>query len=137
MREKSIESNKEWEKWGGIDPLYSVAGWEGREKHGENPWTDEDFYSLGQSDWDDFAEKWERYGVDNNSCLEIGCGAGRITLHLSKYFKSIYAIDVSKEMIDYARKRINNPRVHFYLTDGVTIPLSDNQVSAVFSTHVF
>ncbi len=137
MHQKRIESNKEWEKWGEIDPLQGVASWKGREKDGTNPWTDKDFYQLGQSDWTDFLEQWERYGLDKTSCLEIGCGAGRVTMHLSKYFQTTNAIDVSKGMIDYARGRIKNPSVKFHLSNGIEIPLSDNSVSAVFSTHVF
>ena len=48
-----MKSNTEWELWGKSDPLYGVASWAGRERGGENPWTDEDFYALGE-DWLDF-----------------------------------------------------------------------------------
>jgi 2-polyprenyl-3-methyl-5-hydroxy-6-metoxy-1,4-benzoquinol methylase len=60
------------------------------------PWTDKDFYQLGESDWKDFSRHWEMYGLSRESCLEIGCGAGRITMQLASYFKSVHAIDVSE-----------------------------------------
>lgn len=123
--------------WGDSDPLWGVATWKGKNKGGDNPWTDEEFYELGRSDWQDFVEHWGRYGVDNTTCLEIGCGAGRLTKHMADYFGELHAIDVSEGMIEYARKRITSPRVHFHVVNGNSIPLPDRTVTAVFSTHVF
>lgn len=137
MNTLKVDSNIEWEQWGQIDPLYSVASWTGKNKDGKEPWTEEEFYRLGESDCADFLAHWKKYGVNTTSCLEIGCGAGRLTMYLPKYFKAVHAIDVSGGMIDYARKRVTDPCVRFYLTNGLDIPLPDNSVSAVFSTHVF
>jgi len=137
MNALRIVSNTEWKKWGQIDPLYAVASWDGKRKDGKEPWTKEEFYKLGQSDCKDFVEHWEKYGVDRTSCLEIGCGAGRLTMHLSRYFQTVHAIDASQGMIDYAREHILSSSVMFYLSDGLNIPLRDNSASAVFSTHVF
>ena len=130
-------SNKEWKKWGEIDPLFGVASWGGKQKDGSTPWTDEDFYKLGQSDWEDFRRHWEMYGVSNESCLEIGCGAGRITMQLAAYFKKVHAIDVSDKMIEYAATHINNTSVTFHLSNGANIPLASQSVASVFSSHVF
>ena len=114
-----------------------MASWQNKERGGSSPWTDQEFYELGQSDWDGFAEHWERYGVDRESCLEIGCGAGRITMQLARYFNQVYAVDVSEQMIDYARRNIARSSVAFHLSNGVDIPLADQSVLSVFSTHVF
>jgi len=132
-----LPSNREWKKWGEIDPLFSVASWHGKNKNGSDPWTDEDFYKLGESDCTDFREHWEMYGVNAGSCLEIGCGAGRITLQLASYFNEVHALDVSEKMIEYAQNRIASPSVFFHLSKGIEIPLEDQSVHAVFSTHVF
>jgi ubiquinone/menaquinone biosynthesis C-methylase UbiE len=130
-------SNVEWQKWGQRDLLFAVASWKGREKDGVDPWTVADFYALGASDWDDFAPHWRQYGWDTDSCLEIGCGTGRITLPLAQQFRRTYALDVSREMVEYAKAHIEDPSIEFLVSDGVKIPLSDGSVSAVFSTHVF
>lgn len=137
MGTKRVSSNIEWEKWGEVDPLYGVATRTGKERGGIAPWTDEEFFEFGRSDWQDFLMHWKKYGLDNASCLEIGCGAGRITMHLCKYFRTTHAIDVSREMMAFARQHIKGTSVIFHLTNGKEIPLLDNQVSAVFSAHVF
>ncbi len=100
MKMMELQSNKEWKKWGETDPLYGVAMWKGKEKDGADAWTDAEFYQLGESDWGDFRRRWERYGVSSKSCLEIGCGAGRITKQLSTYFDEVHAADVSDKMIE-------------------------------------
>jgi SAM-dependent methyltransferase len=72
-----------------------------------------------------------------DSCLEIGCGAGRVTLHLAEVFREVHGLDVSPGMIDYARSRVSRPNVRFHLTDGIRVPLEDRSVTAVLSTFVF
>jgi ubiquinone/menaquinone biosynthesis C-methylase UbiE len=134
---KDLASNREWQKWGEIDPLFGVASWQNKEKEGPSPWTDQEFYRVGDADWKDFSRHWEKYGVNRESCLEIGCGAGRITVQLASYFKEVHAIDVSDKMIEYARRQILGSSVVFHLSNGMDIPLADQSVFSVFSTHVF
>jgi len=137
MTRRVPNSNTEWKKWGERDPLWAVASWPRKEKNGTDPWSDEDFYKNGEADWADFLNHWQRYGVDSHACLEIGCGAGRITMHLAKFFKKTCAVDVSKHMLICAQEHIRNPNADFILTDGVNLPTRDNSVTAVFSAHVF
>lgn len=129
--------SQDWKEWGRVDPLYGVATIPGKSKTGPDAWTAEEFLELGGRDWTQFRSRWEEYGLSHESCLEIGCGAGRITSHLARDFEVTHAVDVSAEMIDAARRYIDAPRVAFHLTDGVHLPLDDGTVSAVFSTHVF
>ena len=56
--------------------------------------------------------------MENQSCLEIGCGAGRITMQLAKYFQNTCA-------------------VMFLVSDGISLPNEDDSCTAVFSSHVF
>ncbi len=135
MRE--LPSNKEWKMWGEIDPLFGVASWKNKARNAANPWTDQEIYQLGELDWKDFSRHWEMYGVNRDSCLEIGCGVGRITMQLASYFNQVHAIDVSEKMIEYAKKHISNSSIAFYLSNGMDIPLADRSVVSVFSTHVF
>jgi ubiquinone/menaquinone biosynthesis C-methylase UbiE len=131
-----LKSNTEWKQWGKDDPLFGVAAWAGKEKDGASPWTEEEFYALGESDWRDFLSQWQHYGVSKQSCLEIGCGAGRITKAVANYFDHVYAVDVSSEMISCAQKAIKSGNVEFSLIDGLHLPQSDCSVSAIFTTIV-
>ena len=123
--------------WGDKDPLWAVTSWKDKDKAGANPWTDAEFYELGRSDWADFLKHWKRYGLDQSTAVEIGCGAGRLTKHMASVFGHVHALDISPGMIEYAKARIQEPNITFHLVDGNAIPLPGDSVTSVFSTHVF
>ena len=133
----SMKSNQEWKMWGKVDPLFAVASWKGKEKAGASPWTDAEFYALGQSDWEDFFAQWKTYGCNTKHCVEIGCGAGRLTKQLAEVFESVTALDVSEDQIAYAQERIGRRNVTYRVTDGVRFPSGIPPATAVFSAHVF
>jgi ubiquinone/menaquinone biosynthesis C-methylase UbiE len=111
---------------------------EGKDRSGAQRWTDEEFYANGERHWSECEPAWRRFGYDGSgACLEIGCGAGRMTWPLAPSFRRVFAIDVSPEMIAYARKRPRADNVEFLVTSGITLPLADASVRAVFSTFVF
>ena len=137
MSTKKVASNLEWQAWGKHDPLYGVATWPGKEKDGSSPWTADEFYEVGQRDWDRFHARWREYGLSYSACAEIGCGAGRVTRQLARDFQAVHALDVSQDMLAYARKHVVDERVQFHLTDGASLPIENGAVSAIFSCHVF
>jgi len=131
-----LRSNIEWEQWGAQDPLFGAVKLPGKEKRSPTAWTDQEFYALGKSDWTDFFGQWQHYAVTRDSCLEIGCGTGRFTKQLSLTFRRVFAVDISTNMINYAKARIEADNVAFFVSDGVRLPQPDCSVTAVFSAYV-
>ncbi len=131
-----LKSNIEWKQWGKDDPLWAVSSWANKHKNGASPWTEQEFYALGESDSQDFLEQWRQYGVNTESCLEIGCGAGRITKQIAKAFDYVYAVDVSEDMIERARAATASSNVEFAVIDGLHLPQSNGSVKSLFSAHV-
>jgi ubiquinone/menaquinone biosynthesis C-methylase UbiE len=131
-----LKSNTEWKHWGKHDPFWGVASWANKQKGGTSPWTEAEFYRLGESDWESILTHWRQYGLSTQSCLEIGCGAGRITRQLAKSFNHVYAVDVSEHMIGCARKAVDGTNVEYSVIDGVHLPQHACAVTAIFSTHV-
>lgn len=133
-----MKSNQDWIDWGKRDPLFGVATFDDSNKRGgENEWTDSAIYGMGEADWNQCYQRWSSYGVQNGRCLEIGCGVGRYTMHIAKTFERVDALDVSPEMIEYARERIHSENVTFWVTDGATLPVDDQSVDTAFSAFVF
>lgn len=131
-----MKTNFEWRLWGERDPLWAVSAWKGRQKDGANPWTDEEFYKLGE-DWKEFSARWDRYGGPRRGVmLEIGCGAGRITNRLAAEFSRVIAADVSDAMLKYAKARVPATNIDWKLSDGARLPAEDSTVDAAFSCHV-
>jgi ubiquinone/menaquinone biosynthesis C-methylase UbiE len=134
---QGLESNPEWVRWSQEDPLWAVAAEPGRKRGEARAWTDEEFYAAGKSDWEDFVRHWTQYGVSAKTCVEVGCGAGRITRQMADYFNELHAVDVSPHMIERARLAEAREHVRYWVTDGQTLPQEDGSVQAIFSTHVF
>ena len=80
---------------------------------------------------------WEEYVVVRDSCVEIGCGVGRVTRCLQSVFSTVYACDISPGMLALVKKNCDPNIVKVYQTDGCSLPLRDNCISAAFSTIVF
>ena len=134
-----MRSSKEWKTWGRVDPLWAVASWPGKEAGAASAWTRDEFVALGASDFQDIAVHWRHFGTQQGTCVEIGCGAGRITLQLLTLFTRVAALDVSTDQIEVARQ-ILGPKagaVTFHLVDGMAIPLPDSSCAGMFSSHVF
>ena len=137
-RSKKIPSNIEWEAWGEDDPMWGVSTVDERSRRGKNPWTVDEFYAQGPADWALLLPHWEQYGVVKKTCLEIGCGAGRMTRMLAGTFEQVHGCDVSPGMIATAREGLRDIRnVEFHLTDGASFPLANGSITAAFSTIVF
>lgn len=132
-------SNREWIFWGRHDPLFAVAAQPGKEVDGRAPWTPEDFFEMGRLYFADVFARWRQYGVGSEHCVEIGCGAGRITRQLLTHFRQVTAIDVSPGQLDTAKRLAgaDAPRIAFRLVSEPVLPLSDASCDAVFSCAVF
>ena len=126
-----LDTDRDWQALAKIDPFWAVASWPGK----RNAWEPEDFYRLGESDTADALLRWERYEPDvGGTCLEVGCGAGRMTRPLTARFDHVIGLDVSEDMIRLARGAA--PSAEYLLVSGTAIPLDDASVDAVFTTHV-
>ena len=135
MKENGIRTNEEWKYWGATDPFYGVLTDPRKRKGAAAPWEEDEFFKVGEEHWASLWPQWKSYGVTTESCLEIGCGVGRMTRFLATVFDRVHAVDVSDGMIQAAKAR-SPANVDYYLTDGLHIPLPDGSVSAAFSMHV-
>lgn len=132
-----MKSNTEWAHWGKTDPLFGVASVPGRERGGENPWTEESFYSEGEQSWQVLYDLWRVLGIKPGTALEIGCGAGRLTAPAARVFRTVIGVDVSPGMLDFARNHVGASNISWQLTDGSSLPIRSGSVSSVYSTLVF
>ena len=126
-------ATREWRRIArGPDVLYYIAGWPDK----KGTWTEEEFYAVGRSDWHDFKHHWTHYEPSlQGTCVEIGCGAGRLTSALALDFDRVVGLDVSSDMLERAA-RVVPANVELEQVDGSRIPLGDNEADAVFSVHV-
>jgi ubiquinone/menaquinone biosynthesis C-methylase UbiE len=96
-----------WEEVGKTDPLWGILSLS--EKKG-NKWDIEEFYATGTAEIDAMmASLTNIMEHDAKSVvLDFGCGVGRLSRRLSKYFRGVLAVDISSVMLDLARKNNSN-----------------------------
>jgi SAM-dependent methyltransferase len=97
----------EWHRLGEEDPLWAVLS---LEKYHESTRSDiiDEFYSTGFGDIDVIEKTLIRNEISlpaQATVLELGCGAGRVTSHLAKKFEKVIGVDISKTMLEVAKKR--------------------------------
>ena len=74
----------------------------------------------------------------NQTVIDVGCGSGRLAFQLREYLKGLYiGIDISPELLEYARKISDRPDWKFYPAPGVTIPEADNSADFICFFSVF
>jgi SAM-dependent methyltransferase len=103
---------RNWDAFGDADPLFGVLS--DPTKFG-GQWRVDDFFASG----DAHVKKWLRilreYGAtfQPGTCLDFGCGVGRLTGPLSESFLETVGVDVARSMIAVARRYNKNPRCRF------------------------
>lgn len=93
---------------------------------------------AGLEEWALLKSHLQHYGLsdDMRTCVELGCGAGRLTAALAQDFANVHALDISLHRIDQAREAANCDNVSFRQVREPAIPLPDAICDLCVSTHV-
>ncbi len=104
---------REWEALGASEPHWSVLTHEAFRQESLAQHTTQFFASGGfvAQILEAFAQ---RHRVDLrgfDTCLELGCGVGRITGHLAKMFPRVVGVDISRFHLDVCREELHRQGV--------------------------
>ena len=97
----------DWTALGASEPYYSVLS---TPENLRASFSDVDgFLDSGRRDIERLTAFAERAGVDlprRGTCLELGCGVGRLTAWLSATFSRVIAVDISQSHLDIAQSNL-------------------------------
>lgn len=102
MNLKELQSN--WQKFGKQDPLWAILTVEDK-KGGK--WDLEQFFDRGRQEIDmtmDYTRSSLGLTMMKGRALDFGCGVGRLTQALAKYFEEVVGVDIAPSMLEGARK---------------------------------
>lgn len=100
----SLKRHKQdWEDLGTVDPLWAIHS-QPNGKFGK--WDINEFFMTGDQDVKAVMETAVQLGYPHKRdlALDFGCGVGRLTRALAKYFQQCYGLDISESMIVRARE---------------------------------
>ena len=133
-----------WQHLGETDPHWSVLTLD--EFRAANIDTSrEKFYTTGRNDFLKIIHTLERNGIDRkrlHSCLEYGCGLGRITRWLAGEFATVLGFDISAAHLaateEYlTQKEVRNVSLHHVrqFADIQALPQADLIYSVIVLQH--
>jgi ubiquinone/menaquinone biosynthesis C-methylase UbiE len=87
---------------------------------------------------EELAGLFGRLGGDprGGTCVEVGCGPGRMTGALAERFEHVIALDVSPAMLDRARENVAAPHVRFELVSGERLDGVDDAAADVLVCYL-
>ena len=133
-----------WQSLGETEPYWSVLSADQFTRaHIEA--TKEAFYHSGQYAVNLLFNTLRRHNIEPasfTSCLEYGCGLGRVTRWLAERFEHVVGYDISQSHLQYAQEYLNeqglhNVAVHHlqYVHDLHTLPQTDVVYSIIVLQH--
>jgi ubiquinone/menaquinone biosynthesis C-methylase UbiE len=128
------ELKKNWNEFGEIDPLWAILTVP--DKKG-NKWRREEFFQSGVSEIGAVMQYIESLGASmpRRRALDFGCGVGRLTQALARYFSHVDGIDIAPSMIALAREyNQHGDRCTYHLNEAPDLKLfADNSFDFIYS----
>lgn len=94
--------------------------------------------AAGIEEWSLLRKHLRQRGLSvMQTCVELGCGAGRLTSALARDFAKVHALDISPDRTEQARTTISCGNVTFHQLREPVMPLADGAADLCISTHVF
>lgn len=120
-----LDTDRHWKKWGRLDPYFAVLAHErfGAENIQD---THDEFLVTGRTFVADVLGRFELFfgAMPTGRALDHGCGVGRLSLPLSRFFPDVVAMDISPDMLAEARLNATRSGV-----DNVAFVLADDHLS--------
>ena len=127
------ELQKNWDLFGKLDPLAAIFKPEIRGKK----WSVEEFFELGRQEIDALMKDIISTGfnLSRRTALDFGCGVGRVTQALARYFENVSGIDIAPSMIELAKQYNRFPeKCTYFLNESADLKLfPDNHFNFVYS----
>jgi len=125
LQELFSHIQKVWEQFGETEPYWSVATAEQFKSSQIQASTRKIFYDSGEHEVEKFIKTLDRNNLEYSSfktCLEYGCGLGRVTSWLAKKFDHVIGYDISKSHLQLAEQYLEEIDVHNVSLYQITKP---------------
>jgi SAM-dependent methyltransferase len=126
-----------WTEFGKRDPLWAILT-EKNARHGR--WDEAAFFATGEAEIARLSKDLDALGLPPRRlrALDFGCGVGRLTQALCRYFEECEGVDIAPSMISLA-ERYNRfgPRCRYHLNESSDLRrFEDHRFDLVYSNIV-
>jgi len=129
------DTRKHWNDLGRKDPLWAILTL-GSKKN--RKWRLDNFYKTGVDEIKQAMDLISRipFKIKRGTALDFGCGVGRLSQALCRYFGKVYGVDIAQSMIDVAKENNKYPRKCFYLQNktGKLTNFKNQSIDFIYSS---
>jgi len=126
-----------WDELGRTDPFWAVLSSSTKTDNRLQP---EDFFATGVTEIESLMEYLDSLGVstERQKALDFGCGLGRLTSPLTKFFATCTGVDISGSFIELAKKyHAKNTKCTFLVNRSKDLAIfNDNEFDLIYSNIV-
>jgi len=130
---KLEDLQEDFHKLGETDPLGTVLFL----KPDRTPWEVEELFTTGENEIQELVDYLESLGLElpKGVALDFGCGIGRLTQPLARYFDMCYGVDIAPSMLELACKHNRyRDKCHYLLNETGDLGLfTDNSIDFILS----
>ena len=105
-----------WQQLGKTEPYWSVlSNKKYLSSNMQDPATREAFYSSGRPEMERVIKTLKRNGIELStlqSCVEYGCGLGRVTPWLAQHIQHVHGYDISGDHLKIAGEHLKDCGIH-------------------------
>ncbi len=133
---KKLQRN--WDGLAQADPLWAICTDPAKRN---NQWTTGEFFATGRKEIEAVLAYAAGIGIcidQTSPALDFGCGVGRLTHALARYFPECVGVDISPAMIKQARELCRDlPHCRFLLNEDIQLKnLPDDYFGFIYSSLV-
>jgi ubiquinone/menaquinone biosynthesis C-methylase UbiE len=121
------ELQAHWNEFGKTDPLWAILTVEGK-RFGK--WDVAEFFQKGEDTVRMMMTHAERHNLprDRKKALDFGCGVGRLTQALCKYFEECHGVDIATSMIEKAEGfNKHGGKCHYHVNTAADLAMFDEE----------
>jgi ubiquinone/menaquinone biosynthesis C-methylase UbiE len=130
------ELKKHWDALAEIDPMFFILSKPGK----RGVWNADDFFNTGVLEIEDLMKYLNTVlpHPNTNRALDFGCGIGRLSQALTKYYDTVCGVDISHPMINLANHYNKfGKKCKYYLNDKPNLKtFTDNRFDLIYSNIV-
>jgi ubiquinone/menaquinone biosynthesis C-methylase UbiE len=131
------DHQRNWNKLGEIDPLWAILSDPRRKGNG---WNKDEFFKTGEAEIEWLMDYVGSLPVKmrRGEALDFGCGVGRVTQALCKYFDHCSGVDIAGSMIRLANEyNRHDNRCRYYLNGAEDLRMfSEDRFDLIYSNIV-
>lgn len=122
-----------WDRLGEYNALWAVLS-------DQKNWNEKDFFATGRKEIAEVLAvlKAEKVKLNLGQAMDFGCGVGRLSQALGKYFEKVIGVDIANSMITKAKQLNKRKNVSFrHITSGDLAAFKKASFDFVFTDIVF